>query len=64
MELERVFEERVRVERDLLMKEGRGDSQRALAIEEMAASFYADLRKRMETFFGADAARLAAGTSH
>ncbi len=64
MELERVFEERVRVERDLLAKEGRADSQRAVAIEEMAATFYADLRKRMETFFGHDAARLAAGTSH
>ncbi len=63
MELERVFEERVRVERDLLAKEGRGDSQRAVAIEEMAAKFYADLRQRMETFFGHDAARLAAGTS-
>jgi hypothetical protein len=59
-----VFEERVRVERDLLAKEGRADSQRAVAIEEMAATFYADLRKRMETFFGHDAARLAAGTSH
>ena len=64
MELERVFEERVRVERDLLAKEGRADSQRALAIEEMAASFYSDLRQRMETFFGRDAARLAAGSSH
>ena len=64
MELERVVEERVRVERDLLAKEGRADSQRAVAIEEMAATFYADLRKRMETFFGHDAARLAAGTSH
>lgn len=64
MELERVFEERVRVERDLLAKEGRADSQRALAIEEMAASFYSDLRQRMETFFGRDAARMAAGSSH
>jgi hypothetical protein len=34
-----------------------------VAIEEMAAKFYADLRQRMETFFGHDAARLAAGTS-
>ncbi len=64
MELERVFEERVRVERELLAKEGRGDSQRAAAIEEMAAAFYADLRQRMETFFGRNAVRLAAGSSH
>ncbi len=64
MELERVFEERVRVERELLAKEGRGSSQRAAAIEEMAAAFYADMRQRMETFFGQSAVRLAAGTSH
>lgn len=60
IDLERVFEERVRVERELLAKEGNSDSQRARAIEEMAARFYADLRERMETFFNHDAARLAA----
>jgi hypothetical protein len=43
----------MRIERDLLSKEGpMGRATERLAmLEEMAASFYADLRKRMEQFF-------------
>jgi len=53
MEMEKAFEERMRIERDLLSKEGpKGRATERLAMrEEMAASFYADLRKRMEQFF-------------
>jgi hypothetical protein len=53
MEMEKAFEERMRIERDLLSKEGpMGRATERLAmLEEMAASFYADLRKRMEQFF-------------
>lgn len=66
MGLEKVFEERVRLERELLAKEGQSLSgERAAMIEEMAAAFYADLRQRMELFFNHKAARrIAATTSH
>jgi hypothetical protein len=64
MGLEKVFEERVRLERELLAKEGQSLSgQRAAMIEEMAAAFYADLRQRMELFFNQNAARRIATTS-
>jgi hypothetical protein len=66
MGLEKVFEERVRLERELLAKEGQSLSgQRAAMIEEMAAAFYADLRQRMELFFNQNAARrIATSSSH
>jgi len=53
MEMEKAFEERMRLERDLLAKEGAVGraSERLAMLEEMAATFYADLRKRMEQFF-------------
>lgn len=66
MGLEKVFEERVRLERELLAKEGQSLSgQRAAMIEEMAAAFYADLRQRMELFFNQNTARrIATSSSH
>jgi hypothetical protein len=64
MGLEKVFEERVRMERELLAKEGQSLSgERAAMIEEMASAFYADLRQRMELFFSHGAARRIATSS-
>lgn len=53
LEMEKAFDERIRVEREKLATEGIGSkaAEKAAMLEEMAASFYADLRKRMEHFF-------------
>ena len=53
LEMEKAFDERIRVEREKLATEGIGGkaAEKAAMLEEMAASFYADLRKRMEFFF-------------
>lgn len=52
MDLERDFEERSRIARELAAKSG--VSHTADAIEEMSRNFYADLRERMEKFFHED----------
>ncbi len=52
MELERAFEEKMRVERELAATSG--FKYKADALEEMAQQFYADLHKRMEDFFHDD----------
>jgi hypothetical protein len=65
MEMEHAFEERIAAERALLA--GEGDQQKAAArarmLEDMAESFYADLRARMASFFGS-AATPTAGAPH
>lgn len=50
LELEKSFEERMRLERERLAAEG-ANSSRAAVIDDMAKTFYADLRERMERFF-------------
>lgn len=52
MDLERDFEERSRIAREMAAKSG--VSHTAEAIEEMSRNFYADLRERMEKFFRED----------
>ncbi len=52
MDLERDFEERSRIAREMAAKSG--VSHTADAIEEMSRNFYADLRERMEKFFRED----------
>ncbi len=51
MELERSFEERMETERVRLAERGESGSKHAQVLEEMAETFYADLRGRMESFF-------------
>ncbi|WP_395744180.1 DUF4407 domain-containing protein [Prosthecobacter sp.] len=58
MDLEREFEEKSRVARELAAKSG--VSHTAEAIEEMSRNFYADLRERMEKFFHDDRTRTPA----
>lgn len=50
MELERAFDERIRKEREVLALEGKS-SDKAAMLEDMAETFYGDLRQRMELFF-------------
>ena len=59
--LEKAFEEKVRIERELIAAEKASDraAERILMLEEMVQRFYADLRQRMESFFGADAVKRA-----
>ena len=52
MELERAFDEKIRAARDAATTAG--PAFKADMLEEMARSFYADLRHRMETFFHDD----------
>ncbi len=52
MELERSFDEKIRAARDAAASSG--ISFKADMLEDMARSFYADLRQRMETFFRDD----------
>ncbi len=52
MELEQAFQEKMRVERERL--EAGGITGKARMLEEMAETFYADLRQRMEAFFRDD----------
>ncbi|HYF36542.1 MAG TPA: hypothetical protein VD994_14705, partial [Prosthecobacter sp.] len=53
IELEHAFEEKIRAERERIATTG-GISQKAEMLEEMAAIFYGDLRRRMESFFQTD----------
>ena len=54
LEMEKAFEERVRIERELLAKEGVAGraAERVAMLEDMIKTFYTDLRQRMEQFFG------------
>ncbi len=52
MELERSFDEKIRVAREAWPPSGM--AAKAEMLEEMAGHFYADLRERMETFFRDD----------
>ncbi|MDZ4287260.1 MAG: DUF4407 domain-containing protein [Prosthecobacter sp.] len=52
LELERAFEESIRAERERIGTNG--ISQKAEMLEQMAHTFYADLRQRMESFFQTD----------
>lgn len=58
LELERAFEEKIRAERERIS--ANGIAQKAEILETMAQTFYADLRRRMESFFGPEAAANAA----
>lgn len=52
MEMERAFEQRMQVERERAATEGKTLSPERIAmLEDMANTFYRDLRKRMESFF-------------
>ncbi|HEY1083519.1 MAG TPA: DUF4407 domain-containing protein [Prosthecobacter sp.] len=55
MDLEQAFQEKVRLERERM--EAGGLAGKAEMLEEMAATFYADLRSRMESFFRDDGRR-------
>lgn len=59
MELERSFEEKIRVERE--RASAGGFAQKAEVLEDMARTFYSDLRERMESFFGDGGRRPATG---
>lgn len=61
LELEKEFEDRMRLERENLAKDnlaGRA-AERVAMLESMAKSFYDDLRQRMEHFFQVDSPRRA-----
>lgn len=61
LEMEKSFEERMRIEREAMSKDnlaGRA-AERIAMLEEMAKTFYADLRLRMESFFHDDGPRRA-----
>lgn len=60
MELEQAFQEKLRVERE--RQAAGGVSATAGMLEDMAQTFYADLRQRMEAYF-TDASRRAPGTA-
>ncbi|MES2738932.1 MAG: DUF4407 domain-containing protein [Verrucomicrobiota bacterium] len=55
MDLEQAFQEKVRLERERMASGG--VAGKAEMLEEMAATFYADLRQRMESFFRDDGRR-------
>lgn len=59
MDLEQAFQEKVRIEQERMAATG-GISGKAAMLEEMAATFYADLRTRMESFFRDDGGRTPA----
>lgn len=56
MDLEQTFQEKVRLERERLAAGG-VVGEKAAMLEEMAQTFYADLRQRMESFFRDDGRR-------
>lgn len=62
LELEKAFEEKVRIERERIASEQIGEkaTEKIAMLENMMQSFYGDLRHRMELFFSDDAARRAA----
>ncbi|MEO1861278.1 MAG: DUF4407 domain-containing protein, partial [Verrucomicrobiales bacterium] len=51
MELERSFEERIETERFKLSEKGEAGSRHSTMLDEMAETFYDDLRGRMKSFF-------------
>lgn len=59
LDLEKSFEEKVRVERERIAADSMSEraSEKIAMLEEMVQAFYADLRNRMEQFFSNDAAR-------
>lgn len=63
LDLEKAFEEKMRAERELLAKEGLAEraADRMAMLEDMARTFYADLRQRMESFFQDSSPRRATG---
>ena len=59
LELEKAFEEKVRIERQRIASESLTDkaAEKISMLEDMVQAFYADLRHRMEQFFSADAVK-------
>lgn len=55
MDLEQAFQEKVRLERERMV--AGGIAAKAEMLEEMASTFYTDLRQRMESFFRDDGRR-------
>jgi hypothetical protein len=61
LDLETAFEERIEMEKSRLVEEKNQRSKtRVKRLEQFSETFYEDLNKRMESFFGQDAARAAA----
>ncbi len=62
LDLEKAFEEKVRIERERIADERTSEkaTEKLAMLENMMQSFYGDLRLRMEHFFSDDAARHAA----
>jgi len=63
LDLEKAFEEKVRIERQRIASEKSTEktSEKLALLENMMQTFYADLRLRMEHFFSDDASRRLAG---
>lgn len=61
LEMEKAFEERMRVEREAMAKDNLAGRavERMTMLEDMAKSFYADLRQRMEQYFQEGGSRRA-----
>jgi uncharacterized protein YbbC (DUF1343 family) len=57
LDLEKAFEERVRVERERIADDKNGE--KIAMLENMVTTFYADMRNRMEQFFNEGAVRRA-----
>lgn len=51
LELEKSFEERMRLQREQMAASGEVNSERLAMMEDVMRTFYADLRERMERFF-------------
>jgi hypothetical protein len=62
LELEKSFEEKVRIERERIASETVSEraTQKIALLEEMVQAFYTDLRGRMEQFFNPETVRRAA----
>lgn len=62
LELERAFEDKVRIERERIASEQLGEkaAEKFAMLEDMVQAFYADLRRRMELFFSDSNARRVA----
>lgn len=63
LELEKSFEERMRLQREQMAASGEVNSERLAMMEDVMRTFYADLRERMERFFapGSGGSALARG---
>ena len=61
LEMEKAFEEKIRIEREILAKDNLAEraAERVAMLEDMARAFYADLRQRMEQFFNEGGSRRA-----